>query len=247
MYNASPTNAMHVPDPQCAAQDTQTLTCSIVQSSPPPPPLASPSPHLHNHLQLPRITQRILDNLIARHHNILARRIGVLLLREIDASVLDDPARLFSKTDDATFRVEEQQRFGVCDGDRGVCFFAAGGDFFADGADEDLEGGRVSAGRERDVCSWSRVGCREKDDGHGDRHGGFRGTYLREQRKLLTRHPLTLRLPPNPIIAPLHQRLLQPNRILNELIILEPLARQTCRHLQRLKQSMEFRIIAITQ
>jgi hypothetical protein len=156
MYNASPTNAMHVPDPQCAAQDTQTLTCSIVQSSPPPPSLASPSPHLHNHLQLPRIPERILDNLIARHHNILARRIRVLLLREIDASVFDDPSRLFSETDDAAFRVEEQQRFGVGDGDRGVCFFAAGGDFFADGADQDL--GVGLEGVERDMCSWSRVG-----------------------------------------------------------------------------------------
>lgn len=40
--------------------------------------------------------------------------------------------------DDAAFAVEEEEVLGVGDGQGGVGFFAARGDFGADGADEDL-------------------------------------------------------------------------------------------------------------
>jgi hypothetical protein len=92
---------------------------------------------LDNCLQLPRIAQSILNDLIARDQDILAQII-VLLLREVYPAILDNPAALFGKVDDAAFRVEEEERLGVGHGDRGVRAFAAGSDFFADCADEDL-------------------------------------------------------------------------------------------------------------
>lgn len=45
---------------------------------------------LHNRLQLPRIPQRVLNNLITRDKNILAD-IVILLLGEVYPSIFDDP------------------------------------------------------------------------------------------------------------------------------------------------------------
>ena len=42
------------------------------------------------------------------------------------------------KLNDAAFAVKEKEVFGVGDGEGRVGFFGAGGDFRADGADEDL-------------------------------------------------------------------------------------------------------------
>lgn len=94
-------------------------------------------PSLDDRLQLPRIPQRILNDLIARDQNIFAQVI-VLLLWEVYPAILDDPATLLGEVDDAAFGVEEEERFGVGYGDRGVRALAAGSDFFANGADEDL-------------------------------------------------------------------------------------------------------------
>ena len=93
---------------------------------------------LDNSLQLPRIPQRILNNLITRNQNIPVQ-ILILLLREVYPAVLDNPTALLCKVDDAAFRVEEEEGFGVGDGDGGVCALGAGSDFLANGSDEDLE------------------------------------------------------------------------------------------------------------
>jgi hypothetical protein len=45
---------------------------------------------LDDGLQLPRVPQRVLDNLIARDQNVLAH-VVVLLLREVYPAVLNDP------------------------------------------------------------------------------------------------------------------------------------------------------------
>ena len=72
-------------------------------------------------------------------------------------------------------------------------------------------------------------------------------TYLSKQPKLLTRHPLALRLDPHLIVAPLHKRLFQSYRILNELVVLQLRPRLRGRHLQGLEQCVESRIVALTQ
>lgn len=124
-------------------------------SLPPLPPFSDPSfhtspsslkpqtplskNHLHDRLQLPRVPNRILNHLPARHQDLLLRpQIRALLQREIYPAVLDDPAALVRKLDDAAFAVEEEEVFGVEDGEGGIGFFGAGGDFGADGTDEDL-------------------------------------------------------------------------------------------------------------
>jgi hypothetical protein len=118
------------------AQATQSHALLLVFYSRHPP---SPSHHLplDNRLQLPRIPQRILNDLIARNQNVLAQVI-ILLLREVYPAILDDPPTLLRKVDDATLRIEEQERLGVGHGDRGVRALAAGRDFLADCADENL-------------------------------------------------------------------------------------------------------------
>jgi hypothetical protein len=59
-------------------------------------------PHLHNRLQLPRVTKRVLNDLIARNEDVLAQVI-VLLLGEVYPAVLYDPPALLSELDDAAF------------------------------------------------------------------------------------------------------------------------------------------------
>ena len=91
---------------------------------------------LHNRFQLPSVPERILNDLIARNENILV--VCLLLLREIYPAILDKPARLLGKLDDTTFGIEKEERLGVGDGDGGVSFFGARGNFFANGTDENL-------------------------------------------------------------------------------------------------------------
>ena len=55
---------------------------------------------LDNHLQLPSVTQRVLDDLIARHKDVFAL-VVVFLLREVYPPILDDPAGLAREVDDA--------------------------------------------------------------------------------------------------------------------------------------------------
>ena len=111
--------------------------------SPHPPPLTLPpknhataNPTSNNSLQLPRIPDRILNDLFARHQNLLFRpHIAPLLHREIYPSVLDDPAARVCEFDDAALAVEEEEVLGVGDGEGGVGALGAGSDFGADGAD----------------------------------------------------------------------------------------------------------------
>lgn len=72
--------------------------------------MSAPAPphFLDDHLQLPRISERILNDLVARDQNVLAQ-VVVLLLREVYPAILDHPAALFRKADDAAFRVEEEE------------------------------------------------------------------------------------------------------------------------------------------
>ena len=141
-----------VVDPQTPGLCTRHLPLTILPLHPLPPPyrqiVPSPPPlqpfplgfhHLNNRLQLPRIPNRILNHLPTRYQDLLLRpHILALLQREIYPPVLDDPAALVRKLHDAAFAVEEEEVFGVEDGEGGVGFFGAGGDFGADGADEDL-------------------------------------------------------------------------------------------------------------
>lgn len=91
--------------------------------------------------------------------------------------------------------------------------------------------------------SWKEKFWLEGWDGMGwDR----KHSHLGEDSKLLARHPLALHLAPHLIIAPLHQRLLQPHRIPHKLILLNRLL-AFLTTLQALKQRMETRVITHTQ
>lgn len=92
---------------------------------------------LDNHLELSSVAQRVLDDLIACDQNVLAL-VVVLLLGKVYPPILDHPSGLAREAHDTAFGVEEQQGFGVGDGDGRVCALAAGGDLLADCADEDL-------------------------------------------------------------------------------------------------------------
>jgi len=94
---------------------------------------------LYNRLQLPRVAQRILNDRIATAHDVLPRGQHLrLLLREVYAAILRHPAARLRELDDRAFRVEEQQVLGVADLKGRVGALGAGGDFRADGVDEDL-------------------------------------------------------------------------------------------------------------
>jgi hypothetical protein len=105
-------------------------------------PLASPAQHTaqsYNRLQLPRIPERVLNHRATGTHDILVRRPRLgLLLREVDAAVLGQPAARLRKLHHGALGVEEQQVLGVGDGQRRVGALRAGCDFGADGGDEDL-------------------------------------------------------------------------------------------------------------
>lgn len=47
----------------------------------------------------------------------------LLLCREVDSPILDQPAQLLCELDNAALRVEEEQGFGVGDGNRRVRLF----------------------------------------------------------------------------------------------------------------------------
>jgi hypothetical protein len=103
-----------------------------------PLPLTAPS---YNRLQLPRIAQRVLDNRAAGAHDVLVGRLRLgLLLGEVDAAVLGQPAARLRKLHHGALGVEEQQVLGVGDGQGRVGALRARGDFGADRGDEDLLG-----------------------------------------------------------------------------------------------------------
>jgi hypothetical protein len=97
---------------------------------------------LNNRLQLPGVPQRILDDLPARTQNVLLAGQQVLvLLREVQAALLDDPRAPLCELYDCAFRLKEEEVFGVGDWDGGVGLLGAGCDFVADRVDEELEMG----------------------------------------------------------------------------------------------------------
>jgi hypothetical protein len=57
---------------------------------------------LDNRLQLPRVPQRILNDLVARDQDVLAQ-VVVLLLWEVYPAVLDHPAALLGEVDNTAF------------------------------------------------------------------------------------------------------------------------------------------------
>jgi hypothetical protein len=69
--------------------------------------------------------------------------------------------------------------------------------------------------------------------------------YLRKDTKLLARDSLALRLAPHLVVAPLHQRLLQPDRVLYELFLLHLLLPAI--QLQPLQHRVETRIVALAE
>ena len=101
-----------------AGSDTHNLQYSVqcqgpvFSSLPHYLPLHSHTCPSNNHLQLPRISKRVLDDLVARDQDILAL-VVVLLLGEVYPAVLDDPAGFAREVDDAAFRVEEEEGLGV--------------------------------------------------------------------------------------------------------------------------------------
>lgn len=74
-----------------------------------------------------------------RHQNLLLRP-GHFLVGKVDAAVTNGPIPVLGELDNGAFAVEEEEIFGVEDGEGGVGFFGARGDFGADGVDEDLFG-----------------------------------------------------------------------------------------------------------
>lgn len=101
-----------------AGSDTHNLQYSVqcqgpvFSSLPHYLPLHSHTCPSNNHLQLPRISKRVLDDLVARDQDILAL-IVVLLLGKVYPAVLDNPAGFAREVDDAAFRVEEEEGLGV--------------------------------------------------------------------------------------------------------------------------------------
>ena len=93
----------------------------------------------YNRLQLPSVAQRVLNHRAAGAHDVPVRRLRLgLLLGEVDAAVLGQPAARLRKLHHGALGVEEQQVLGVGDGEGGVGALGARGDFGADGVDEDL-------------------------------------------------------------------------------------------------------------
>lgn len=70
-------------------------------------------------------------------------------------------------------------------------------------------------------------------------------TNLRKHAELFTRYSLAFRLNPNLVIAPLHQRLLQPHGVPYELILLKLCL--AAAHLQSLQYGVKARIVPDTQ
>jgi len=93
----------------------------------------------YNRLKLPGVAERVLDDCAARAHHVSLGgvRLG-LLLGEVDAAVLCHPAARLRELDDGALGVEEEKVLCVGDGEGRVGALGAGGDFGADGVDEDL-------------------------------------------------------------------------------------------------------------
>lgn len=97
---------------------------------------SNPGYLLDNRLQIPRVAQSILDHLVTGTEDVLLACQQILvLLREIDTTILDYPVARLGELHHCAFGVEEEEVLGVGDGDGGVGFLGAGGDLVADGVD----------------------------------------------------------------------------------------------------------------
>jgi hypothetical protein len=91
-------------------------------------------PSSDDSLQLPSITQRILNSHLAQLL-LITRLIDIrlqALVREVYPAVLDEPAARLGEGDDGAFGVQEEEVLGGGDWEGGVSCFAAAGDFGAD-------------------------------------------------------------------------------------------------------------------
>ena len=143
---------LYMPATECRAgsrNPARERKVSRIPSWPLPRPSLPHSPaQSYNRLQLPRVPERVLDHGAAGAHDVLVRRLRLgLLLREVDAAVLGQPAARLRKLHHGALGVEEEQVLGVRDGQGRVGALRAGRDFGADGGDEDLRGLLV-----RDQC-----------------------------------------------------------------------------------------------
>lgn len=90
--------------------------------------------------------------------------------REVNASVLDEPAAVVGEVNDAAFAWKKEEVLGTGNRKGGVCFFGARGDFGADGANEHLygdeEGKMVSKKREMNVEGLLQWCSKKKLKGH---------------------------------------------------------------------------------
>lgn len=85
------------------------------------------------------IAQRILNRHLAHLlHLPLLIHSPQVLVREVDAAVLDLPVPLLREIDDGALAIEEEEVLGRADGEGGVGGFGTGGDFVADLDGEDL-------------------------------------------------------------------------------------------------------------
>lgn len=81
---------------------------------------------LDNSFELSGVFQRVLDNLVARRENVLFALCQFFLLsREVNTTLLGNPATRLGELDDGTFGVEEEEVLCVGDGKGGVCALAA--------------------------------------------------------------------------------------------------------------------------
>lgn len=105
------------------------------------------SHYLNNSLQLPSVSDRVLNDLPAGNQDLLLiPHAFSLLQREVYPAILHHPAPAPRKLHHATLALKEKQILRVGDWEGRVSFLRARCDFRADRADEDLENIFVSNG-----------------------------------------------------------------------------------------------------
>ena len=87
---------------RCALIDSLAMHAVINTRTLPFAQGSEPANLLYDHLQLSGISQRILNDLVACHQDVLAQ-VLVILLREVYPAVFDYPAGLLRELDDAAF------------------------------------------------------------------------------------------------------------------------------------------------
>jgi len=96
--------------------------------------------NLNNRLQLPSVSNCILDDRAAGHKDILLRaRRRLRLNREVYPAVAEGPSPLLGELHNSTFGLKEEEVLSVGYRERRVSFLGAVCDFAADGSNEHLE------------------------------------------------------------------------------------------------------------